>query len=317
MMSLFAHRYAKVAAFLLAVVSGVSAYRAFVASRARHASPFAAAAAASAPAPRKQEPVKPVVVPTFAAVLLPPQMANVAPRRDGKLVEIPVKVGQLVKKGDLLAAFDARERQHDLAMAVAQLKAAQGSAAAAGADFAATSRRASRRNASVEIGGQKIAVVSGEEAAQSVLDARSAAGRSASASAQVSEGRARIAQLKLALEETELRAPYDGVVTGVFFEAGTNAHANETVVRMVGAGRGLRVRIGLPEEEHARLATAKRARVDIGQGRSLMASIDRIAPEVEPASRTFLLEGSVEVDDQCQDCAGLAGRAVRASIMGP
>jgi RND family efflux transporter MFP subunit len=255
--------------------------------------------------------------PSFASVLLPPKMANVSSRADGRLVEVAVTVGQIVHKGDRLAVFDARERQHDLAMTEAQLKSALGAAGAAGAELAAARHRATRRSETVDVGGKRIALVSAEEASQSLFDANGAAGRATQASGQVAEQRAKIAALKVALEEAELRAPYDGVVTGLYFEAGMNVHANETVVRIVGGGEGLRVRIAVSEDERARAGAMKHARLVLDDGRVFTATIQRVSPEVEPASRTYLVEGDVELPKAEQDSrnhAQLAGRTARATF---
>src|SRR5262249_41622433 len=162
-----------------------------------------------------------------------------------------------------------RERRHDLAMAEAQLRSAQGSAAAASADFASARSKAARRNDAVEVNGHRIALVSAEEAQQSAFDAHGARGRVASAAGQVAEQRAKVAQLKLALDELQLRAPYDGVVTGVYFEPGMSVHANETAVRVVGTAGGLRVRIALPEEEQANASERKRATLALDDRRVL------------------------------------------------
>jgi RND family efflux transporter MFP subunit len=292
-------------ALLLSV--GVGIGKAFAGRRPVVAAPTPSAPPVAADAPAEADPI--------VAVLLPPQMANVAPRSDGRLVSVAVHVGQPVKTGTVLASFDARDRRHDLAQAEATLRQAQGAAAAAGADLAAARYKASRRNSTVEVNGAKIAIVSGEEATQSVLDARSAAGRAVSASGQVDEARARVAQLKLALEETDLRAPFDGVVTGVYFEPGTSAHAGETVIRVVGTGKGLRVRIAVPEQQYKTAVHASRAKLALDDGRTLMASIERLSPEVEPASRTFLAEGRVDMDADCTGCAVLAGRTVVAQLL--
>ena len=254
---------------------------------------------------------------TFVGVLLPPQMANVAPRAEGKLTDVPVRVGQRVDKGAVLAVFDARDRAHDLAVAQAQVRAALGASASAAADLAAARHRAARRNATVEVGGRAIAIVSAEESTQASLEASGAAGRAVMASAQVAEQRARIAQLRLALEETQLRAPFDGVVTAVYFEAGMRLHGGDTVVRVVGSGRGLRVRIAVAEEASERLRSVTVARLALDANRSLTATLDHRSPEVDGASRTFLVEGTVDVDDRCEECAVLAGKTIRATFVPP
>jgi multidrug efflux pump subunit AcrA (membrane-fusion protein) len=103
-------------------------------------------------------------------------------------------------------------------------------------------------------------------------------------------------------------------VTGVYFEPGANVRAGETVVRVVGGGRGLRVRVALPEEDQASAAGAKRASLVLEDGRVLGARVDRVSPEVDPASRTLLVEGTAEVGPDCADCVSLAGHTVRATL---
>ncbi len=234
----------------------------------------------------------------FVGVVLPPQMASLSPRADGKVLETKVKLGQAVKKGDVLVVFDPLEREHDLAMA----------------DLAAATRRASRRNSTVTVGDQKIAIVSGEEAAQSRFEAQGAAARAASAAANIAEQKAKVDQLKLALEQTQLVAPFDGVVTGLYFEPGMTVHAGDAAARVVG-GKGLRFRAAVPEDSVAVLKGKAHARIAL-EGKLLMGSIEQVAPEVEPASRTFLVEGPVDNGDAAcgGDCTMLAGRAVRVSL---
>jgi membrane fusion protein, macrolide-specific efflux system len=81
----------------------------------------------------------------FVGVLVPPQMANLSPKADGRVLAVQVKLGQSVRAGDKLVSFDPREKQHDLAMAEAQLRVTQAGAAAASSDFAAARKRAARR----------------------------------------------------------------------------------------------------------------------------------------------------------------------------
>ncbi|MDB4993902.1 MAG: hypothetical protein JWM74_1334 [Myxococcaceae bacterium] len=254
---------------------------------------------------------------SFVGVLLPPQMANLSQRADGKVLEVKVRLGERVEKGAVLLVFDPRERQHDLAMVEAQLRVAKADAAGASSELGAARKRAARRNATVDVGGRRIALVSGEEAAQAKSEADGAAARAASAGAHIAEIKARVDQLRLALEETEVRAPFAGVVTSIAFEPGASVRAGDTVARLVG-GDGLRVRIAVPEESVAVLRSGHaRARMVV-DGRTLFADIDQVSPEVEPASRAFVVEGRVLLDEaMCRasnDCATLAGRVVRASL---
>jgi hypothetical protein len=92
-------------------------------------------------------------------------------------------------------------------------------------------------------------------------------------------------------------------------------HANETVARVVG-GSGLRVRFAVAEEDARILAGQLRARITL-EGAVLYASIEQVAPEVEPASRMFFVEGPVAGGDaSCgpRGCAMVAGRGVRVAL---
>ena len=253
----------------------------------------------------------------FVGVLLPPKMASLSPKTDGRVLSLRVKIGQTVRQGDVLVTFDPREKQHDLEMAKAELGVSKADAAGAGSELAAARKRASRRNATVEVGGQKIALVSGEEAAQAHYDAQGAAARASSAVAKIAQQKAKVDQLTLALEETELRAPFDGVVTALSFEPGMTAHTGDLVARVVG-GTGLRARIAVSEDA-APLLKRKRAKLSM-DGRTLYANIDQVAFEVEPTSRSFIVEGSVELGadgsrDAKAETMTLAGRAIRASML--
>jgi multidrug efflux pump subunit AcrA (membrane-fusion protein) len=250
----------------------------------------------------------------FVGVLLPPQMANLSPRADGKVLAVRVKIGQEVHPGEVLVQFDARERREDLAMAEAQLRTARAEAGAAGAAANAARMQARMKSkAAVTINGERVALVSAVESKQSQFDAQSAGANAAAAAARIAEQQAKVEQLRVALEETDIRATFNGMVTAINFEPGMTAHPGDIVARVVG-GHGLRARIAIPEEA-AMLVGKGRARLTL-EGKTLFARIDQVAREVEPASRSFFVEGSVELGpNACEgDCAMLAGRAVRATV---
>ena len=298
---------AVVAAMLLAPVLGLRLSRSETA-------PAAAASVAPAEMPKAANAASLEGTKDFVGVLLPPRMTNLAPKLDGTVLEVHAKLGQRVKKGDVLLVFDPRERKQALAAAKAAYASARAQAGAAGAEAAAAHRRSSRRNATVTVEGQVIPLVSGEEAAQSKFDAQGAGARAAAAGAQAAEQKVRIEQLEQALEETRVVAPFDGVVTGVYFEPNMQVHAGDATVRIVG-GQGLRARLAVPEESLAELRKQKSATLRIDD-RVFTASLDDVAPEVEPSSRTYFVEGVVQhAEETCGgDCSFFAGRVVRASF---
>lgn len=270
-------------------------------------SPAPRSAASTAPAPHEAP------SPTVVGVLLMPSTANLAPKSELTVVEVPAKLGARVKKGDVLLVYDARERRHALAAAKAAHKAQLATAGALGAEASAAAHRQTRRNATVEVDGRTIALVSGEEATQSAFDARGAGARAAAASAMAEEHKVRVAQLEQAVEDCRVVAPFDGVVTGLYADPSTVVHPGEVAVRVVG-GAGLRIRLAVPEERRAELTAKGRVTFTV-DGKELHATLDDIAPEIDAASRTYVAEGTVDTKAACGDsCVGLAGRVVHVAL---
>jgi RND family efflux transporter MFP subunit len=251
----------------------------------------------------------------FVAVLLPPQMADLSQRAQGRVTKVYVKVGQLVRKNDVLVELDPRDREQDLKLAQAGLYSARAQAGAAGAAAKGAAQLAQRQNGSVVVGGQSVAIVAASDADQARANASVLGGRAAAASADVAVQQERVNLAKLALEETRVSAPFDGVVTQIMFEAGNMVNAGDLVARVIANGEGWRARIAIPEEFASLVNAAKRANLKI-DSRIALANIEQHSVEVDPASRTFMLEGKLaNAQEACGgDCTFLAGREVRATL---
>ncbi|MBK6694858.1 MAG: biotin/lipoyl-binding protein [Myxococcales bacterium] len=263
---------------------------------------------------------KPIPTSDFVGVLLSQQMATISSYADSRVMSLEVKVGQRIHKGQKLVVLDPRSTQQELEGAKGALAAAGGQAGAAAAEARFASQRANRRNETIDLGGgRKMSLVSGEDQGQALSDRAAAAGRAASAAGSMAQARARIKQLELALENMEPMAPFDGVVQQIMVETGTTIHNGQPLVRLVG-GQGLRAKIAIPEEAAGVWQGRRRAQLDVdiqGQTRTFWAVIDQVAPEVEPASRSFFIEGPVPVTpEMCGgDCVMLGGRPVKASLI--
>ena len=271
-------------------------------------SPAPAPAPSPAPAPATAEPDG------FVGVLLPPQAVNVASREDAKIVKIRARVGDVVHEGDLLAQLDDRVKKHELSIARAALRAAQAQSSSADVDLDNAREKKARRAATVQVGGDSVAVVSGEEIANARFDQRSAESKLASAQANVHLAAARVSQLETEIEQLVLRAPFDGVVGARYADTGAFLHAGEPALRVLGTG-GLRIRFAVTEEDVPGIASRRHieARVD---GATVRGTIEQVAPEVEPSSRTIVYEASVDAAADCGgDCARLTGRTLRVTVI--
>lgn len=250
----------------------------------------------------------------FVGVLLPSQVAELSPRSGGKVLTVHAQTGQAVERGDPLLTFDRREKEHELAMAAAQHAAALSEQQATASALAAARRRFGRRQRRIRVDGRWVDLVSGEERAQARADVDQARAQLDAAKSRVVEQANRVEQLRLALAEEQLRAPFTGVVSFIHAEPSARLHPGQVVARLVG-GSGLRARIAVPEDS-AEALQRSRARLTLENGEQLDARIEHISPEPDPAARAFILEAAVERSQLNADAASaLAGRPVHARLL--
>ncbi len=152
-------------------------------------------------------PAQQVTVLTASGYVVAQRKAAVATKATGRLEELNVQEGSRVKKGDLLARIDSRD-------VVAQLAAAQANVAVARASIA--SAEADQRNSAIELKRSRD-LVSQSFVSASALDA--AVARDDRATATINNARAGLQaaiananNARVAVDFTENRAPFDGVV---------------------------------------------------------------------------------------------------------
>jgi len=152
-------------------------------------------------------PAQQVTVLTASGYVVAQRKAAVATKGTGRLEELKVQEGSRVKKGDLLARIDSRD-------VAAQLQAAQANVAVARASIA--SAEADQRNSVIELKrsrdlvSQNFVSASALDAAVARNDRAAAATNNARAGLQAAIANANNA--KVAVDFTEIRAPFDGVV---------------------------------------------------------------------------------------------------------
>lgn len=246
----------------------------------------------------------------WTGVLLSPAVDLVA-RIDTKVKALHFKVGDQVHAGDELGELDTTSYQHEIAAAEASLRASQAEAWNASVSVSQAKDRQSRRTRLLRMGGTEIPLVSQEELADSKFDTLSASSRASAASASADERKARLAYLHQVVTEATFRAPFDGVLATRYSEVGSHVTQGQAVLRVVGRG-GMRVRFAVPEMEAKDLQLASRVQIE-WDNRTLYATVDRIAPEVESSSSTIIMEAAIEAASGLNGEKGtdaLAGRVV-------
>ena len=152
-------------------------------------------------------PAQQVTVLTASGYVVAQRKAAVATKASGRLELLNVQEGSRVKKGDLLARIDARDVEAQLAAAQANVGVARAAIASAEAD---------QRNSAIELRRSRD-LVSQSFLSASALD--TAVSRDERATAAINNARAglqaaiaNVNNAKVAVDFTEIRAPFDGVV---------------------------------------------------------------------------------------------------------
>jgi len=229
----------------------------------------------------------------FDGTLQPIQEANLAFKATGPLSQLKVKVGDFVKKGDLLAALDATEAYAQSKAAAAQIKAAQ-------ASLALAKDNAERMTAMVK-GGSAPGVQETQALGQLDLVA-----------AQLEGAQAQAALAGANIKNHTLTAPFAGFVTMAPNALGGLVIAGQPQFQLKDVSR-LRL-VGTVSELDAPLVKVG-AQVTIKietTGKSVVAKVTSVLPAVDPATRRIPVEAELENEKT----EIIAGTFVRAQVAG-
>ncbi|WP_229501992.1 efflux RND transporter periplasmic adaptor subunit [Massilia cellulosiltytica] len=186
-----------------------------------------------------------------------------------RLQEVKVNVGDVVKKGEVLAVFDSAPVEADVAQAKAALQEAEANASAARAD----AKRARALQSSGALSEQQIT--------QYMTTERTAAARVASA-------KATLAQQQLRLKYTKVVAPDAGVISARNATVGAVAGVGAEMFRMIRQGR-LEWRAEVTAAELPRVKPGQKAVVQAAGGTKVQGRVRTVAPTVDAQSRVALV----------------------------
>jgi membrane fusion protein (multidrug efflux system) len=187
----------------------------------------------------------------------------------GYLKEIRVDKGDRVKKGQLLAVLESPD--------------ADQAVAAARADVAVKKELADRDAALV-----KRAIVSQQEATQ------------AAGALKVAE--ANLARAEVTTSYAQIRAPFDGVITGRFADPGallpaaTGSTTSAQAVLELSDTDRLRIAVYLGQDDAAVVNSGDAATIQLPGGESVSAKVSRMSRELDSRTRTMLCE--IDLDNR-------------------
>jgi RND family efflux transporter MFP subunit len=186
-----------------------------------------------------------------------------------RLADVRVNVGDVVKRGQVLATFAPQTMQAELA----QIRAGVAEAEASAADAEANAERARSLRAT---GALSEAQINQYLTAAQTARARLAAQRAA---AQVQE---------LRVAQTRVLAPDDGVISARSATVGAVLPAGQELFRMIRQGR-LEWRAEVASAELGRIHPGVKASVVGPSGGSVEGTVRMVAPTVDPQTRSGLV----------------------------
>ncbi|NCD21537.1 MAG: efflux RND transporter periplasmic adaptor subunit [Spartobacteria bacterium] len=224
----------------------------------------------------------------FTGELESPLAVEVKPKIQGRLEKLelkngdPTTEGAEVRAGEVIAELDRRELEAQVALAAAQARQAE-----------VTLDDRARERARLE------ALFAEEVATEQARDGAATAHESAKAALAQAQAQLKLAQVNL--DETEIRAPMDGVVAERRADPGALVGPAVAIVRIAQMDP-LRLILPIPvrllpllQEGRTQVAVA----TDVWPGRETECAVARIFPEADPATRTVRAE--IRMDNAKRD----------------
>ncbi|WP_423457983.1 efflux RND transporter periplasmic adaptor subunit [Ottowia sp. VDI28] len=186
-----------------------------------------------------------------------------------RLADVRVNVGDVVKKGQVLATYDAAPVRQDEAQARASLAEAE----AAAADAAGNAERARAVASSGALSQQQInQYLTAEKTARARADA----------------ARAVVASQGLRLRNAQVLAPDDGVISARPATVGQVSASGTELFRLVRRGR-LEWRAEVTAEDLARVHAGQSVQIELPGGAQVAGTVRQLAPTVDAKTRYGLV----------------------------
>lgn len=212
----------------------------------------------------------------------------VAAEFDARVLAVPVRGGERVKAGDVIARLDDRQLQERAAAARAAEDAARADVARASVEVREARRRLANEQRLYRRGAQAREAVA---SAQAMLGGAGAgAGLS---SANLRKFRHERQELDQLLQRAELRAPIDGVVSLIKVKEGEMVQRGTRVARVFDP-RDLRVKFEVPRELRGRVAAGHEVTVILDGGAPVPATVVDVSEDLEPPLSFAIGEADID-----------------------
>jgi RND family efflux transporter MFP subunit len=217
--------------------------------------------------------------PPISGSLEPEQAADVRAEVGGSVLRTYADAGQRVKRGQLLARLDDRTVRDNFLSARSAVRSAE------------TALELARRNAERAERLAEAGAIAERELETARWDVTNAEGT-------LADAKARLSNAQDDLEDTQVRAPFDGMVSDRPADAGDVVQAGTELFSIVNPSR-LRLEASVPADQIGRLRVGTEVEFSVsGLDRRITGRIDRINPVVEPATRQVRIYVAIPNLDQ-------------------
>jgi membrane fusion protein (multidrug efflux system) len=237
--------------------------------------------------------VRPLLLQGFESnsTLEAPEDVTLTPKVAGRLMQVKVKTGQQVRKGQVLAVLDRRDQDAQVGALSAQVEVSRAGAAQAKAELDSALRERDRYARLLKEG----------YATKQELDSRETAYQSALAAfnrarASVNQAQANLQAQSVNRSEFTLVAPIDGVVLDDYsLTPGTLLSTATPVVRIANVDR-IKAVLQVPEVQASAVAVGMKARITAESlaGETVEGHVSVVRPYVDTSTRTVQVEVSVD-----------------------
>jgi membrane fusion protein, multidrug efflux system len=230
---------------------------------------------------------------TVVGNLIGEQTIDIAPRTGGRLLDVNVKLGDRVRRGQVLAKVEDRE-------IVEQVRQAEASQEVSKATI--RQREADLNVARVNFDRSKNLFERQLLAKQALDDAESrylaALAQVDLSKAQLTQNDARLQELRINLQNTQVSSPVDGFVGKRTVDPGAMVNTNTAILSVVDISR-LRLVANVVEKDLRLVSAGDVAvvEVDAYPGEKFNGKIARVSPVLDPATRTAAMEVEIPNSD--------------------
>ena len=223
----------------------------------------------------------------------PAQSVNLSFRVSGQLIELPVLVGQEVKKGQMMARVDPRDFQFQVNNIQGTIIQTEAALRLAETEFERFNNLSQRDPGAVSV----ILVKQKQEAVNNLLG-------------QLKSVQANLETAKRALDDTTLTAPFNSTVVAVFADNFQQVGTGQSILRLISTEE-IEVLIDVPDRIISTIKDAKNIHVQFDgvPGIRFPATLEEIGTEASQTTRTFPVTLVVRPPEGIYVFPGMVGTA--------